>query len=132
MALIHSRNSRVEDEKRSFSENCVALETSLGKLELVLREENSALESHQAADYSPFTAKKNHILRELMVLQKADHTGSVVAAMSDRLRAVRQLVDHNHRLLRAQIDAMSEVTNLLTRAAIAEGEDGTYSRKMQT
>ena len=131
MALNHSRNFRADEEKRNFAESCAALEMSLGKLELVLREENSALEAYQSTDHSPYTARKNHILRELMVLQKADHSGSVVAAKSDRLREVRQLVDHNHRLLRAQIDAMSEVTNLLTQAAIAEGEDGTYTRKIK-
>lgn len=130
MALNFSKASREAEEKRDFVENCAAFDTSLSKLESVLREENGVLEAHQSIDHGPFTVRKNHILRELMVLHKGDKTGAVVASMTNRLKDIRQLVDFNHRLLRAQIEAMSEITNVLTRAAIADGEDGTYSRKM--
>lgn len=130
MTVNFSRVSREAEEKRNFEASCIAFGTSLNKLEHVLREENAVLDAHQSINHDPFIVKKNHILRELMIMQKADKSGAVVAAMSERMKEIRQLIDSNHRLLHAQIEAMSEVTSVLTQAAIAEGADGTYTRKM--
>ena len=123
-------NNRANESTRNFQDSSAALDLSLSKLEAVLNDENAIIESHQSADHDSFALKKNHILRELMILQRSDKNGAIVNSRADKLIDIRKLIDSNKRLLSAQIEAMSEITNLLTQAAIAEGEDGTYTRKM--
>jgi hypothetical protein len=105
-----------------------AFKAVLNKLEDVLREENTILESRTLANHEPFIIKKNQILREIMILQKLDPNGDVVSTMVDHLRAVRRLVDINRNHLHLQVQAMSEITEMLTEVALAEDADGTYSR----
>jgi len=105
-----------------------SLEAAVAKLEDVLNEENAKLESRVAYEHGPYIIRKNQILRELMMLQKTDDHRSASAAMTERLRGVRQMVNHNHALLGAQVRAMNEITTILTNVALAESADGTYSR----
>ncbi len=122
--------ARLKNGASHLNATSSALDSSMSKLELVLNEENQALESQQPADHDLFTMKKNHILRELMIYQRADKNGTIVSSKPERLTELTKLIELNKRLLSAQISAMSEITNFLTQAAIAEGEDGTYTRKM--
>jgi hypothetical protein len=107
----------------------VALETILPKLEEVLVEENKLLESQVITDHEPYIMKKNHLLRELMAVQRMDRFNTIPPEMKKRLGGVRSLVETNHRLLGAQVAAMTEITNMLTAVALAEDADGTYSRR---
>jgi hypothetical protein len=107
----------------------VALETILPKLEEVLVEENKLLESQVLTDHEPFINKKNHLLRELMAVQRMDKFNVVPPDLKKRLGGVRSLVESNHRLLAAQVAAMTEITDMLTAVALAEDADGTYSRR---
>jgi predicted RecB family endonuclease len=107
----------------------VALETILPKLEEVLAEENKILESQVITDHEPYIMKKNHLLRELMAVQRMDRFNTIPPEMKKRLGGVRSLVETNHRLLGAQVAAMTEITNMLTAVALAEEADGTYSRR---
>ena len=107
----------------------IALETILPKLEEVLTEENEILESQTITDHQPYIIKKNHLLRELMAVQRMDRLNAVPEDMKTRLSNVRALVETNHQLLGAQVAAMTEITNMLAAVALAEEADGTYSRR---
>jgi hypothetical protein len=107
----------------------VALEAILPKLEEVLAEENKILESQTITDHEPYIHKKNHLLRELMAVQRMDRFNVVPPELKKRLGGVRALVESNHRLLAAQVSAMTEITDMLTAVALAEDADGTYSRR---
>jgi hypothetical protein len=107
----------------------VALEAILPKLEEVLTEENKILESQTITDHEPYINKKNHLLRELMAVQRMDKYNVVPPDLKKRLGGVRALVESNHRLLAAQVAAMTEITDMLTAVALAEDADGTYSRR---
>jgi hypothetical protein len=107
----------------------VALEAILPKLEEVLGEENKILESQTITDHEPYINKKNHLLRELMAVQRMDRFNVVPPELKKRLGGVRALVESNHRLLAAQVSAMTEITDMLTAVALAEDADGTYSRR---
>lgn len=119
-------NAALHESSRSV---VVALETILPKLEEVLTEENRILESQTITDHEPYIIKKNHLLRELMAVQRMDRFNAVSPDMKKRLGGVRSLVETNHRLLGAQVSAMTEITNMLTAVALAEEADGTYSRR---
>lgn len=124
MSMLSSGHG-LDQEKGSI----VILEGALSKLENVLLEENAKLEGQAAYEHGPYVVRKNQILRELMILQRADDSKAAKTAMADRLRGVRELVEKNHQLLQAQLNAMNEITSILTKAALAESADGTYSRK---
>jgi len=119
-------NSALHESSRGV---VVALETILPKLEEVLVEENKLLESQVITDHEPYIMKKNHLLRELMAVQRMDRFNTIPPEMKKRLGGVRSLVETNHRLLGAQVAAMTEITNMLTAVALAEDADGTYSRR---
>ena len=119
-------NSALHESSRGV---VVALETILPKLEEVLVEENKLLESQVITDHEPYIMKKNHLLRELMAVQRMDRFNTIPPEMKKRLGGVRSLVETNHRLLGAQVAAMTEITNMLAQVALAEEADGTYSRR---
>jgi hypothetical protein len=106
-----------------------ALEALLHKLQVVLMDENKVLESQIPSDHESFIVKKNHLLRELMAVQRMDGINALSPEIKAKLTEVRGLVATNHRYLAAQVSAMTEITNMLTAVALAEDADGTYSRR---
>jgi hypothetical protein len=103
-----------------------ALASVLDRLEAVLSEENSALEARISTSHEPFIAKKNQLLRELMTLQRTLGDRRVFAELGGRLRMTRGLVEKNHALLKLQVDALTEVSKIMTTVALEEQADGTY------
>jgi predicted RecB family endonuclease len=124
--MDHNGNATLQEASRGV---VVALEAILPKLEEVLTEENQILESQVITDHQPYIIKKNHLLRELMAVQRMERFNAVPAELRKRLGSVRALVENNHRLLGAQVAAMTEITDMLTEVALAEEADGTYSRR---
>ena len=117
-----------EDRTPSRSVSPDAIAQTLARLRDVLAEENTVLESRSAANHEPFIARKNQILRELMVYQRSDSGILEIPGIREELQKVRGLVDRNYDLLRAHVDAMTEITSMLTDVAISEEADGTYDR----
>lgn len=111
----------------SPSQNSIS--TILANLHDVLVEENNQLESGKPHDHQPFVRSKNQILRDLIVCQRTLPPLSEIPAIREQFVAVRKLVDRNHFLLRTHVEAMSEITSLLTEAEISEDADGTYSKR---
>jgi flagellar biosynthesis/type III secretory pathway chaperone len=101
-----------------------ATQSILRQLEQVLIEENAALQSSSREDHTYFIEKKNHILRELMVLQRTSAVSAEFAANFEELKA---LVARNQAILETNIKAVKEVADALRSAALAEEADGTYS-----
>lgn len=99
----------------------------LSRLEEVLREENAVLESKQVVEHEPFVRRKNQLLREIIVLQRCEQDKAKLAEATAHIRRVKALVERNHSLLKSQVDAMTDITALLSEVAIAEESDGTYS-----
>jgi len=103
--------------------------TILTNLRDVLLEENALLESGKPHDHQKYVRSKNQILRDLIVCQRTLPPLSEVPAIREQFVHVRKLVDRNHFLLKTHVEAMSEITTLLTEAEISEDADGTYSKR---
>jgi hypothetical protein len=103
----------------------------MDRLDETLRAENAILESQTAVDHAPYIGKKNHILREMMILQRTLIDPGILKDLATRMVEVRALVDRNYTLLNSQVTAMRDVTSILTTVALAEDADGTYSRQQQ-
>lgn len=104
-----------------------SLSLLLSRLEEVLREENAVLEARQIVEHEAFVRRKNQILREIMVLQRCELSSSALAEATAHIRRVKAVVERNHSLLKSQVDAMTDITSLLSEVTIAEDSDGTYS-----
>jgi len=113
---------------RNDSEGWAALRLILPKLETTLGQENEILESREISDHEPFITRKNVLLRELMTVQRRAHSNTMPDELREMLARIRILVTKNHKLLEAQLAAMAEITDILTGAALAEDQDGTYTR----
>lgn len=100
----------------------------LSRLHDILMEENGMLEHGKPYDHQRFVDGKNQILRDLIVFQRTLSTHPANPAMREQLVRVRPLIDRNYSLLRSHVDAMAELTNLLTEVEIDEDADGTYSK----
>jgi hypothetical protein len=112
---------------QSHSQNSIS--NILTSLREVLIEENALLESGQAHDHQRFVRSKNQILRDLIVCQRNLPPLIEIPAVREQFQGVRKLVDRNHFLLRTHVEAMTEITSLLTEAEISEDADGTYSQR---
>jgi flagellar biosynthesis/type III secretory pathway chaperone len=112
-------------------EQITALRAMLEKLSRVLTDENQLLESGANGDHSNFITAKNQILKELMMTHKSVSITLLPPAVLGELQAARKLVDRNQKLLSLQVKALNDVTDFLTKTAISEQGDGTYSREHQ-
>lgn len=126
MATMAAPLSDERGPSRSVSPETILL--TLSRLREVLTAENAALESRSSTNHEKFITQKNQILRELMVYQRSDSGILEIPGIREELQRVRGLVDRNYDLLRAHVDAMNEITTMLTDVAIAEEGDGTYNR----
>jgi hypothetical protein len=118
-------------EIRKPVESHVSLRTILERLSALLGQENSLLESGVSGEHAGFISAKNQILKELMVIHRSVDLSSLPQELVDILNSTRGLVDRNHALLNVQVAALHEVTDFLTRTAISQQGDGTYSRQPQ-
>lgn len=100
----------------------------LTRLREVLSEENALLESGVSHDHQRFIASKNEILRDLIICSRSLPRLAELSAVREQFNGVRKLVDRNHALLQSHVEAMTELTTLLTEVEISEDADGTYQK----
>ena len=104
--------------------NCELL---LDRLKLVVLEETDALNAGGGSFHGQFTGRKNQLLRDLLIAQRACG-GSQAAALAPKTRSLQKLLARNQRLLKAHIDAVREVSAIIVDAIRQAESDGTYSR----
>lgn len=102
---------------------------ALFKLIEVIEEENAILQQHNVVSHAGFTERKNHLLRDLMMIQRAGgdrETDEQVRNLLVRLSAALKV---NASLLRLHISAMGEISDVIVSGLRAADSDGTYTRK---
>jgi hypothetical protein len=108
-----------------------ALAAALDRLQEVITAENTSLASKAAHDHAGFIVRKNHVLKDLMLLRRMEGNKTAIAQLRPRIVEIKGLVERNHQLLKSQVDAMTSITTMLANAAIMESADGTYTRHAQ-
>ncbi len=124
-------NSQNESEQiiSDITDKGTMMSSVLHRLAAVLQQENELLETAVEADHAGYIVAKNQALRELMVMQRSQHSNTFTPDVIQHLREVRKLVDRNSQLLKLQVSALNDITSFLTQSAISEQGDGTYSRE---
>jgi len=116
---------------RAAAERGVAhslLEKTLDRLEDVIDEETAALKSYRATDLRDFNNRKSQALLELSRVARSLGNGPFDVQLTDRLAVLKSKLDANRGVIKMHLDAVREIT-LLVSDSIQEAEsDGTYTR----
>ena len=99
----------------------------LGRLEAVLDKENSSIGSDTSLDLTQSNAVKSRCLYEMAVLIRNRSSSELPEPQAKQLAAVRQKLEINTRKVKAHMEAVRQVTDLLKDVATAADADGTYS-----
>lgn len=107
----------------------VRLKTVLGRLELIIDNENERLGKDPAFDIKTSNAHKSRCLYELTMLCRDTRPEDFPQGFSSQMKALKQKLLLNERKLEAHLNAVRTVTDIL-RAAVQDIDgDGTYTQE---
>lgn len=104
------------------------LSAALMKLVDVISEENAVLRQHNIVAHTVFTDRKNQALRELMAAQRSDPSRSAKETCQPLLKQLSDELNENARLLKLNISAVGEISDIIISGLREAESDGTYSR----
>lgn len=99
----------------------------LGRLEAVLDEENGRLGTDRTFDISQTNALKSRCLYEMAVMMRDTGSRNLGEEARNRLADIRRKLEINTAKVRAHMEAVREVTEMLKDVASAADADGTYT-----
>ena len=105
---------------------CAAI---LDRLNAVVREETDVLGAREAGFHGQFAERKNQLLRELLIAQRACTSQAARQALAERTKSLQALLTRNRGLLKLHMDAVREVSAIIVDAIRQSESDGTYSRQ---
>jgi hypothetical protein len=104
------------------------LSPALLKLIDVIEQENAALRGHWIGVHAGYTDRKNQALRELMAAQRSVLSSAARDVCEPLLRRLSRELNENARLLKLNISAVGEISDILITGLREAESDGTYSR----
>lgn len=99
----------------------------LSRLESVLDAENMAISSNPAFDFSQSNAIKSRCLYDITMLMRDVNARSFRPEHRKRLEVVRQKLGVNAIKVKAHLDAVRDIADLLKETVTLAEADGTYS-----
>lgn len=105
-----------------------AFSPALLKLIEVIEEENDVLRQNRIGVHAGFTDRKNQALRELMAAQRAMLSPAAQEASRPLLSRLSGSLRENARLLKLNIAAVGEISDIIIGGLRDSDSDGTYTR----
>ncbi|WP_136659689.1 hypothetical protein [Nitratireductor sp. XY-223] len=99
----------------------------LGRLDAILEAENNALGTDPDFDVNASNNHKSRCLYELSLLTKAVPPQQMSRSHGEALKVIREKLDRNTAKVKAHLEAVRRVTDLLRDAAREAEADGTYT-----
>ena len=99
----------------------------LGRLEQVLENENAAIGTDASFDIKASNARKSRCLYELNLLVRSLGAESIHEEHQQRLIDLRRKLEFNSIRVKAHLEAVRDVTEMINDAVRANEADGTYS-----
>jgi hypothetical protein len=110
------------------SDELRGLLAAIRRLENVVEEETTALETGKKIDFDDFSARKSRSMLEFVRLMRARiHLGGE-AEVTEEVQRLRQKLERNRKILEMHYDAVREVATIIVRAISEAESDGTYAR----
>ena len=97
----------------------------MGRLEDIIDQESTAIETHQPADFLDINRRKSHSLLELTRLTRQLPAGGE-PRLKDRLVNLRAKLDRNYSVVGLHLRAVREIADLMVDALSEAESDGTY------
>ena len=116
------------DDDAGFSPELVAL-TLVRRLQAVLKAENGEIRRSEIVRYSDHAREKQKVLLELTRMMPAIATWTVSARFAAEVREVADLLEVNAELLRFQLKAARQISDIIARAIMEGQSDGTYTAR---
>lgn len=107
----------------------VRLKTVLGRLELIIDNENERIGKDAMFDLKTSNAHKSRCLYELTMLCRDTNPGEFPVGFSSQMKFLKQKLLVNARKLEAHLNAVRTVTDILRSAAQEHDGDGTYTQE---
>ena len=125
-------NDQTDKERSDASDGTIvaAILQLLSRVEAVVNEENSVLSSGNTAEIDAIVSRKSHLAVEAIRLMKRYESIQSSDALSERKGSLSRALDANARLLRRHIEAVREVSGIITDVIAASSDDGTYSDRI--
>ncbi|SNY92162.1 hypothetical protein SAMN04515647_2407 [Cohaesibacter sp. ES.047] len=101
--------------------------TTVNRAISVVSDETSALRSKLVVDLKPYSDAKSRALLDLNRVMSDIDMRDVPTSVVNELRLLREVLDDNERLLAQHLEAVREITDLLSATMIKAESDGTYS-----
>jgi hypothetical protein len=100
---------------------------AIERLQATLDAENAKIASGERVDFQDFNMRKSQGLLELTRLMPLFAGAEIDMTLRVALVGVRTKLEDNRRLLRVQLKAVQEVSEIIARTIQAGQSDGTYS-----
>ncbi|MDO6962588.1 hypothetical protein [Rhizobium alvei] len=107
----------------------IRLKTVLGRLELIIDNENERLGSDPRFDIKASNAHKSRCLYELTMLCRDTQPGEFPEGFATHMKFLKGKLMLNARKLEAHLNAVRTVTDILRNAAQEREADGTYTQE---
>jgi hypothetical protein len=107
------------------------LDSAIQRLEEIVEQETAALRSRRAVDLRDFNNKKSQGLLELNRALRGLGGAPHELALSARLAGLRARLETNRTMLKMHLDAVREISAIVTDAIREAESDGTYSRTIR-
>lgn len=120
--------ARREDDRRDeyLEEKMLA---TLNRAITVVSDETQALKSEIIVDLRPYSDAKSRVLLDLNKVMAEIGPKELPISVVNELRLLRQALDVNEDLLARHLEAVKEITDLLSATMIKAESDGTYSSR---
>ncbi len=109
--------------------NDYRIRTVLGRLEMIIDNENQRIGSDPDFDFKVSNAQKSRCLYELTMLFRDTDTREIATTYIEQLHGLKAKLHLNARRVEAHMRAVRSVTELLKTAAKNADDDGTYSQE---
>jgi hypothetical protein len=104
------------------------VESALVRLEEAVEQETAALRARTTVDLKEFHERKSQGLLELTRAMRHIDGGAPTPSLMQRLSSLRAKLETNSALLKLHLDAVREISSVMTDAIRDAESDGTYSR----
>jgi hypothetical protein len=109
-----------------------ALSGAIQRLEETLDQETAALQEHKVIDLKVFNDRKNHALLELSRALRNISQGPENLALTAQLSSLKGKLEENRRVLKIHLEAVREISTVLSDRIRDADSDGTYSHVLKT
>lgn len=124
--LLDAENKRTPIVPLSQGER-QGIENVLDGLIVLLDQERKALKDMERTQFGDLTRQKLQLLAQLNRAVKSPGSSSLPLSVAEKLRQARRMLDENAAMLKRRMDAIREISAMISREIRDAESDGTYS-----